>query len=234
MTARPTCALEHVKDQHGDAGLRAVATFLHRMGSDGTLAWGEASWTPCDMVMQEAWEMGGAPPPLTEAKLRFMCEQLREWAVSRKTISDVSTKRRRGGLQAMPSDPNTTIVCRKCGAEGTHHCSMPGRPLPFLKDTEAQPHTTRPEWGADGSNCEPFMQARIKAMKDSKAQSNTTELQAELDRQNARNNKLQELLLKMERLWPDDEQGAVRSLITQTEATKGVLRDCSERLEKRR
>ena len=31
-----------------------------------------------------------------------------------------------------------------------------------------------------------------------------------------------------------DEQGAVRSLITQTEATKGVLRDCSERLEKRR
>jgi hypothetical protein len=61
MTARPTCALENVKDQHGDAGLRAVATFLHYMGSDGTLAWGEASWTPCDMVMQEAWEMGGAP-----------------------------------------------------------------------------------------------------------------------------------------------------------------------------
>ena len=60
----------------------------------------------------------------------------------------------------------------------------------------------RPEWGADGSNCEPFMQARIKAMKDSKAESNTTQLQAELDRQNARNNKLQELLLKMERLWP--------------------------------
>ena len=79
MTARPTCALENVKDQHGDAGLRAVATFLHCMGSDGTLAWGEASWSPCDMVMQEAWEMGGAPPPLTEAKLRFMCEQLREW-----------------------------------------------------------------------------------------------------------------------------------------------------------
>jgi hypothetical protein len=60
-TDRPTCALENVKDQHGDAGLRAVATFLHCMGSDGSLAWGEASWTPCDMVMQEAWEMGGAP-----------------------------------------------------------------------------------------------------------------------------------------------------------------------------
>jgi hypothetical protein len=71
-------------------------------------------------------------------------------------------------------------------------------------------------------------------VKDNKSVSQTTELQAELDRQNARNNKLQELLLKMERLWPDDEKGAVRSLITQTEATKGVLRDCSERLEKRR
>ena len=26
--------------------------------------------------------------------------------------------------------PNTTIVCRKCGAEGTGKCSMPGCPLP--------------------------------------------------------------------------------------------------------
>jgi hypothetical protein len=65
-TDRPTCALETVKDQHGDAGLRAVATFLHCMGSDGTLAWGEASWTPCDMVMQEAWEMGAAPITTTK------------------------------------------------------------------------------------------------------------------------------------------------------------------------
>jgi hypothetical protein len=61
-----------------------------------------------------------------------------------------------------------------------------------------------------------------------------TELQFELDRQKMRNDKILQLLATMERLWPDDEKGAVRSLITQTEATKGVLQDCSERLEKRR
>ena len=40
------------------------------------------------------------------------------------------------------SQDNTTIVCRQCGAEGTHHCSMPGCPLPPLKDTETQSNTT--------------------------------------------------------------------------------------------
>ena len=42
------------------------------------------------------------------------------------------------------TDPasKTTILCRKCGAEGTHRCSMPGCPLPPLKDTEAQSNTT--------------------------------------------------------------------------------------------
>ena len=34
------------------------------------------------------------------------------------------------------------ILCRKCGAEGTHHCSMPGCPLPPMKDTESQSQTT--------------------------------------------------------------------------------------------
>ena len=39
------------------------------------------------------------------------------------------------------ADPvsSTTILCRKCGAEGTHHCSMPGCPLPDIK---AQSETT--------------------------------------------------------------------------------------------
>ena len=37
------------------------------------------------------------------------------------------------------SNPETTILCRKCGAEGTHHCSMPGCPLPDIK---AQSQTT--------------------------------------------------------------------------------------------
>jgi hypothetical protein len=31
-----------------------------------------------------------------------------------------------------------TTICRKCGAEGTHHCSMPGCPLPPLKVTETR------------------------------------------------------------------------------------------------
>ena len=41
------------------------------------------------------------------------------------------------------SQDNTTILCRKCGADGTHRCSMPGCPLPPLKDTEAQSNTTK-------------------------------------------------------------------------------------------
>ena len=44
----------------------------------------------------------------------------------------------------MTDKSETTILCRKCGAEGTHHCSMPGCPLPPLKDTEAQSSTTGP------------------------------------------------------------------------------------------
>ena len=37
----------------------------------------------------------------------------------------------------MADKSETTILCRKCGAEGTHHCSMPGCPLPPLTDRVA-------------------------------------------------------------------------------------------------
>lgn len=61
--------------------------------------------------------------------------------------------------------------------------------------------------------------------------SDKTTLEADLAQQKARNAKMLHLLAMMERLWPDDEKDNVRSLIAQEEATKNVLRDCSERLE---
>lgn len=39
----------------------------------------------------------------------------------------------------------TTITCRKCGAIGTHHCSVPGCPLPPLKEETAPIKTTGPQ-----------------------------------------------------------------------------------------
>lgn len=62
----------------------------------------------------------------------------------------------------------------------------------------------------------------------------TAEIEADLLQQQARNDKIMELLKKMDRLWPDDENGRVQSLIQQTEATKNVLDDCAQRLERRK
>lgn len=60
------------------------------------------------------------------------------------------------------------------------------------------------------------------------------ELESELDRRKALNDKILHLLSMMERLWPDDEKAKVQSLMSQVEATKNVLQDCSEQLEKKR
>jgi hypothetical protein len=58
-------------------------------------------------------------------------------------------------------------------------------------------------------------------------------LEAEVEREKARNDKLLHLLSMMESLWPEDEKKAVQSLASQVEATKSVLRDCSQQLAKR-
>jgi len=57
-----------------------------------------------------------------------------------------------------------------------------------------------------------------------------TLLRADLASQKAQNDKILSLLSMMERLWPDDEKGKVQSLISEAEATKGILQDCSDRL----
>ena len=51
----PSLALDMVENQFGVAGLKAIATFMHAMGSDGCLSWGDADYLPCDIVMQDAW-----------------------------------------------------------------------------------------------------------------------------------------------------------------------------------
>jgi len=59
---RPGEALVTVQRAYGADGLRAVALFMHAMGSDGCLLWGDDPRPlPCDLVMQEAWERGGTP-----------------------------------------------------------------------------------------------------------------------------------------------------------------------------
>jgi hypothetical protein len=58
-------------------------------------------------------------------------------------------------------------------------------------------------------------------------------LEAEVERGKARNDKLLHLLSMMERLWPEDEKKAVQSLASQAEATKSVLRDCSQQLARK-
>ena len=57
-------------------------------------------------------------------------------------------------------------------------------------------------------------------------------LEVEVDLEKRRNDEILRLLSMMDRLWPDDEKGKVQSLAAQAEATKSVLQDCSERLEK--
>lgn len=52
-----------VKDQFGEDGLRAIAAFMFAMGSDAMLKFDDQTWTPCDFVMQECWELGGDPKP---------------------------------------------------------------------------------------------------------------------------------------------------------------------------
>lgn len=55
----PEQAVLMVRDRFGVEGLRALAAFMHAMGSDGTLRWTppddpEGAWCPCDVVMQHA------------------------------------------------------------------------------------------------------------------------------------------------------------------------------------
>lgn len=58
-----TDALQGVKEQFGEDGLRAIAAFMFSMGTDTSLRFGDQTWTPCDFVMQECWELGGDPTP---------------------------------------------------------------------------------------------------------------------------------------------------------------------------
>lgn len=59
-----------VQRLHGAEGLRALATFMHAMGSEALLTYPDPDdpacgpvWTPCDFVMQHAWALGGTPAP---------------------------------------------------------------------------------------------------------------------------------------------------------------------------
>lgn len=59
-----------VQRLHGVEGLRALATFMHAVGSETLLTYpdpddpaGEPVWTPCDFVMQHCWALGGTPEP---------------------------------------------------------------------------------------------------------------------------------------------------------------------------
>lgn len=60
----PEAAMLEVIRLHGLDGAKAVATFMHAMGSEATLAFGcenGGGWVPCDFVMQHAWSLGATP-----------------------------------------------------------------------------------------------------------------------------------------------------------------------------
>lgn len=47
--------------RHGAAGMQAIATLMHDLGSDTLLQFGDGTYVPCDFIMQMAWANGGAP-----------------------------------------------------------------------------------------------------------------------------------------------------------------------------
>lgn len=67
MTSEPDLGalMDRLKLYHGKHGMRAIADFMHSIGSGTVLCFGDTfpdvKWFPCDGVMQMAWERGGKP-----------------------------------------------------------------------------------------------------------------------------------------------------------------------------
>jgi post-segregation antitoxin (ccd killing protein) len=58
------------------------------------------------------------------------------------------------------------------------------------------------------------------------------QLRSELDRQQAQNAKLRQMLEKIQQLWPEDEKEAVHRLASQVEATGTILQQSDEMLRR--
>lgn len=52
---------QHLEKKFGKAGMQAIATLMHDMGSGATIHFDDNTWFPCDFMMQAAWKHGGAP-----------------------------------------------------------------------------------------------------------------------------------------------------------------------------
>jgi len=59
------------------------------------------------------------------------------------------------------------------------------------------------------------------------------QLRSELDRQQAQNANLRQILEKMNQLWPEDEKEAVHRLASQVEATATILQQSDEMLRRK-
>lgn len=58
--------MEHLEKRYGKAGMQAIATLMHDMGSDTTIHFADGTWLPCDLMMQGAWRHGGKPDGVGE------------------------------------------------------------------------------------------------------------------------------------------------------------------------
>jgi hypothetical protein len=47
--------------RHGRAGMQAIATLMHDLGSDTLITFADGGCVPCDFLMQMAWANGGDP-----------------------------------------------------------------------------------------------------------------------------------------------------------------------------
>jgi hypothetical protein len=67
----PSQALAQAAAQHGAAGLRGVAAFAAALGRGAGICWeqdGEKREYPADLLMQDAWRLGGSPLPKADTE----------------------------------------------------------------------------------------------------------------------------------------------------------------------
>lgn len=56
----PVDILTRVHQRYGIGGTKAIGDFMHAMGSDAMVTFGDQTFTPCDIIMQQCWEFDEA------------------------------------------------------------------------------------------------------------------------------------------------------------------------------
>ena len=62
--------MAELSKRHGKAGMQAIATLMHDLGSEALITFADETYVPCDFIMQIAWANGGEPTAVNVMEVR--------------------------------------------------------------------------------------------------------------------------------------------------------------------